>query len=174
MENKFRRRPVFQLFNVPNDLKHQAHRAGEEWAADGGYCAQCKEFRKPMVVTAGKDPKDGKRFIYMLCAGCVQKLDQMKAGQKPEEFFEEALGNMLQSKAEMEKEQEKSPTAEQVEKAREEFVGDIAKGIEKEMGIENRENVDAEVICLRHGQPVDSLTPDETKHRFEAPPRKQP
>lgn len=105
MGNKLRRRPVFQLFNVPNGLKHQAHRAGEEWAADGGYCAQCKEFRKPMVVTAGKDPKDGKRFIYMLCAGCVQRLDQMKAGQEPEEFFEEALGNMLQSKAEMEKEQ---------------------------------------------------------------------
>lgn len=141
MGNKFRRRPVFQLFNVPNDLKHQAHRAGEEWAADGGYCAQCKEFRKPMVVTADKDPKDGRRFFYMLCAGCVQKLDQMKAGQKPEEFFEEALGNMLQSKAEMEKEQA-AATEEQVKEAADkvhsEIVRDIATGIEKEMGIENR------------------------------------
>lgn len=134
MGNKFRRRPVFQLFNVPNDLKHQAHRAGEEWAADAGYCAQCKEFRKPMVVTAGKDPKDGKRFIYMLCAGCVQKLDQMKAGQKPEEFFEEALGNMLQSKAEMEKEQAAklfTLTEEQKREAEQEAAEKLLKAIEE-------------------------------------------
>lgn len=103
MGNKFRRQPRFQLFNVPNDLKHQAQRAGEEWADNMGYCSQCRELRRPMVVTAGKDPKDGRRFIYMLCAGCVKNLDQMKAGIKPEEFLKDALGNLLKSKETMDK-----------------------------------------------------------------------
>lgn len=139
MGNKFRKRPRFQLFNVPNDLKHQAQRAGEEWADNMGYCSQCRELRRPMVVTAGKDPKDNKRFIYMLCAGCVQKLDQMKAGVKPEEFLKDALGNLLQGKAQMDKEKENSPLQQAILDSQTEEAAKAVKSIENTLRIETGE-----------------------------------
>lgn len=86
MGKSLRKKPAFQLLDIPNKLKRQAKDAGETWMREGAFCSGCKERGTPAIVSVRKDPKDNANYFFMLCRTCVDAADR-----KDEEAKQKAL-----------------------------------------------------------------------------------
>lgn len=76
MGKSLRKKPAFQLLDIPNKLKRQAKDAGETWMREGAFCSGCKERGTPAIVSVRKDPKDNANYFFMLCRTCVDAADK--------------------------------------------------------------------------------------------------